>query len=149
MQKAIEAPHVHCAVLGDRRNGVERLSLIGTLDRSTLTLLEDEVATLSHVDGALVLDLRNLVEVDVDAVRALMAMARRAAAASWLLFVVHCRGSVREAFVREGASDLISADVSTVLSPGDGAWESISLPPLPGQRGSSRHRIQRERSETC
>jgi len=149
VQKAIEAPHVHFAVLGDRRNGVERLSLIGTLDRSTLTLLEDEVAAVSHVDGALILDLHNLVEVDPDAVRALMAMARRAAAASWLLFVVRCRGSVREAFVREGASDLISADVSTVLSPGDGAWESISLPPSPGQRGSPRHRIHKERSETC
>jgi hypothetical protein len=90
VQKAIEAPHVHFAVLGDRRNGVERLSLIGTLDRSTLTLLEDEVATV-----------------------------------------------------------LLSADVSTVLSPGDGAWGSISLPPSPGQRGSPRHRIHRERSETC
>ena len=148
MQKAIEAPHVHFAVLGDRRNGIERLSLIGTLDRSTLTLLEEEVATVSHVDGALVLDLHNLVEVDVDAVRALMAMARRAAAASWLLFVVRCRASVREAFVREGASDLLSADVSTVLSSGDGGWESISLPPLPGQ-GAPRHRIRRDRSETC
>jgi hypothetical protein len=98
VQKAIEAPHVPFAVLGDRRNGLDRLPLIGTLDRSTLTLLEDEVATVSHADGALVLDLHNLVD--------------------------------------------LSADVSAVLSPGDGGWESISLPPLPGQRvNTSRLRI--------
>jgi anti-anti-sigma regulatory factor len=128
------APHVHFAVLGDRRNGIDRLSLLGTLDRSTIPLLENEVAEVSHTDGALILDLHNLDAVDLDAVHALQAMSRRAAVAGSLLFIVHSRESVRETFVREGAADLLCADVSSFLSPGDGRWAPISLPPLPGQR---------------
>ena len=135
MQNATDAaPHVHFAVLGDRRTGIDRLSLLGTLDRSTIPLLEEEVAGVSHADGALVLDLHNLDAVDVDAGRALQSRARRAAAGGWLLLIVHSREYVREAFVREGAADLLCADVSAVLSPGDGRWAPISLPPLPGQR---------------
>jgi anti-anti-sigma regulatory factor len=129
-----ETRRVHFAVLGDRRNGVDRLSLIGTLDRSTLMLLEEEVAGLSHTGGALVVDLHNLDEVDLDAVRALQAMALRAAGDGWSLFIVHCRQQVRETFERVGAADLLSADVSAILSEGAGDWLPISLPPLPGQR---------------
>jgi anti-anti-sigma regulatory factor len=128
------APHVHFAVLGERRNGIDRLSLLGSLDSSTIRLLEDEVAGVAHADGALVLDLHNLDAVDIGAVRALQEMARWAVAEGWLLFIVRSRESVREAFVREGAADLLCADVSAVLSPGDGGWAPISLPPLPGQR---------------
>jgi anti-anti-sigma regulatory factor len=134
VQRAVDAPHVHFAVLGDRRNGVERLSLIGTLDRSTVALLQGEVDGLSHVDGAIVLDLHNLDGVDIDAVRALEGLARRAVDDGWLLFIVHCPDAVREAFERDGAGGLLSADVSAVLSSGDGDWAPISLPPLPGQR---------------
>jgi anti-anti-sigma regulatory factor len=129
-----QKPRVGFAVLGDRRNGVDRLSLIGTLDRSTLTLLEDEVAGLSHTGGALVVDLHNLDAVELDAVRALQAMALRAARDGWSLFIVHSREPVRMAFERVGAADLLSADVSAVLSEGAGDWSPISLPPLPGQR---------------
>jgi anti-anti-sigma regulatory factor len=134
VQNAIDAPHVHFAVLGDRRNGVERLSLIGTLDRSTVALLQREVDDLSHTDGAIVLDLANLDAVDVDALGALKAMARGAADAGWMLFIVHGRDPVRMAFEREGAGGLLSVDVSEVLSSGDGDWSPIPLPPLPGQR---------------
>jgi anti-anti-sigma regulatory factor len=142
VQSAIDAPHVHFAVLGDRRNGVERLSLIGTLDRSTVTLLDREVSDVSHADGAIVLDFANLEDVDIDAVHVLEAMARRAVDEGWFLFLVHCRGPVREAFERGGGGGLLSADVSDVLSSGDGDWEPISLPPLPGQRlNTSRLRI--------
>ena len=134
MQNAIDAPHVHFALLGDRRNGVERLSLFGTLDRSTVVMLEREVDEVSHADGAVVLDLQNLDAVDMDAVRALQAMARSAADGGWLLFIVHSRESVREAFERDGAADLLSGDVSAILSSGDGDWAPITLPPPPGQR---------------
>jgi anti-anti-sigma regulatory factor len=134
VQRAVDAPHVHFAVLGDRRNGVERLSLIGTLDRSTVALLRGEVDGLSHVDGAVVLDLHNLDAVDIEAVRELERLARRAVDGGWLLFIVHCPDAVREVFERDGAGDLLSADVSAVLSSGDGDWAPISLPPLPGQR---------------
>lgn len=142
MQRAVDAPHVHFAVLGDRRNGVERLSLIGTLDRSTVALLRGEVDGLSHVDAAVVLDLHNLDAIDVDAVRELEGLARRAVDDGWLLFIVHCPDVVRAAFERDGARGLLSADVSAVLSSGDGDWAPISLPPLPGQRvNTSRLRI--------
>jgi anti-anti-sigma regulatory factor len=134
VQTAAEAPHVHFAVLADRRNGVDRLTLIGTLDRSGQLLLEREVAELAHAGGALVLDLHNLVVVALDAVRSIRAMARRAKEAGWSLFIVHTRQSVREAFEGVGASDVLSADVSTALAGGGGDWSPISLPPLPGQR---------------
>ena len=133
MQNAIDVPHVHFAMLGDRRNGVERLSLIGTLDGSTVRLLEREVDDVSHADGAVVLDLHNLDLVDIDAVRSLEAIARRAVDEGWFLFIVHCSAPVRAAFEREGGAGLLSADVSEVLSSGEGDWAPISLPPLPGQ----------------
>jgi anti-anti-sigma regulatory factor len=133
VQNAIDTPHVHFAVIGDRRNGVDRLSLIGTLDRSTVAILEREVDDVSHADGAIVLDLHNLDAVEVDAVRALQAMAQRAADGGWFLFIVHSAEPVREAFERDGAADLLSGDVSDILSSGDGDWAPIALPPLPGQ----------------
>jgi anti-anti-sigma regulatory factor len=108
--------------------------LIGTLDGSTVRMLEHEVDDVSHADGAVVLDLANLDVVDVDAVQALGAIARRAVDEGWFLFIVHCSAPVRAAIEREGGAGLLSADVSEVLSSGDGDWAPISLPPLPGQR---------------
>ncbi len=92
---------------------------------------------MSHADGAVVLDLQNLDAVEIDAVRALQAMARSAADGGWLLFIVHSRESVREAFERDGAADLLSGDVSAILSSGDGDWAPITLPPSPGQRANT------------
>jgi anti-anti-sigma regulatory factor len=122
------------AVLGDRRNGVARLSLLGTLDRDSVVLLESEVDGVAHAGGAVVLDLLILETVDLNAVRALEAMARRATDEGWLLFLVRAPDHVRDEFDRVGALGLLSADVSEVLSEGDGDWESISLPPSPWQR---------------
>lgn len=130
----VEPDGVRFAVVGDRRNGVDRLSLIGTLDRDTVALLESEVDGVAHAGGAVVLDLLNLASVELDAVRVLEAMARRAAEAGWLLFLVHCREPGLAVFERAGALGLLSADVSDVLSEGDGDWEPISLPPLPWHR---------------
>jgi anti-anti-sigma factor len=126
---AIDSPDIHFAMLGDRRNGVERLSLIGALDRSTVGVLEQEVEELAHPDGAVVLDLYNIHAVDLDAVRVLESMAQRAAAGGWLLFLVHAQTSVRDAFERVGCARLLSGDVSDALSSGDGDWAPISLPP--------------------
>jgi hypothetical protein len=111
----VEPEGVRFAVVGDRRNGVDRLSLIGTLDRDTVVLL-------------------NLAAVDLAAVRALEVMARVAAERGWMLFLVHCREPNLEVFERAGALDLLSTDVSDVLSAGDGDWEPISLPPPPWHR---------------
>ena len=134
MLQPTDTPDVAFAVLGDRRNGVDRLSLIGALDGWTVSLLEAEVDDVAHAGSAVVLDLHNLESVDMEAVHALEEMGRRAGEAGWLLFIVNVRDPVREAFVRDGAGDLLSADVSAVLSSGDGTWAPISLPPLPGER---------------
>ena len=130
----IEPEDVRFAVVGERRNGVDRLSLIGTLDRDAVVLLESEVDGVAHPGGAVVLDLLNLASVDLAAVFALEAMARVAAEKGWLLFLVHCREPSLEVFARAGALGLLSSDVSDVLSAGDGDWEPISLPPVPWQR---------------
>ena len=130
----VEPEGVRFAVVGDRRNGVDRLSLIGTLDRDTVVLLESEVDGVAHAGGAVVLDLLNLASVDLAAVFALEAMARVAAKRGWLLFLVHCREPDLEVFERAGALGLLSTDVSDVLSGGDGDWEPISLPPPPWHR---------------
>jgi anti-anti-sigma regulatory factor len=134
LQNTVEPDGVRFAVVGDRRNGVDRLSLIGTLDCDTVALLESEVDGVAHAGGAVVLDLLNLVSVDLDAVRVLEAMTRRAAEGGCLLFLVHCREPGLAVFERAGAQGLLSADVSNVLSAGDGDWEPISLPPLPRHR---------------
>lgn len=134
MQNATESSGARLAVLGDRRNGVDRLSLIGTLDRTTISLLEPEVDGVAHAGGAVVLDLNNLDGVDLDAVRALEALSRRAEQEGWVLFLAHCPDPVRAAFERDGAAALVSGDVSDALSAGEGDWTPVSLPPLPGQR---------------
>jgi anti-anti-sigma regulatory factor len=132
MLRSIDVPDVPFAVLGDRRNGIDRLSLIGTLDSRTLSLLASELDDVAHADGAVVLDLHNLGSVDIEAIHALEKIGRRARGGGWLLFIVNVQDAVREAFERDGAGDLLSEDVSGVLSSGDGDWEPISLPP--GQR---------------
>jgi anti-anti-sigma factor len=134
MLQPIDEPSVRFAVLGDRRNGVDRLSLIGALDRSTVSALEAELDDVAHAGGAVVLDLHNLAWVDTGAVHVLQEIGRRASDAGWLLFIVNVQDPVQEAFERDGAGDLLSADVSDVLSTGDGDWAPISLPPLPGER---------------
>ena len=137
----VEPEGVRFAVVGDRRNGVDRLSLIGTLDRDTVSLLESEVDGVAHAGGAVVLDLLNLASVDRAAVFALEAMARVAARRGWLLFLVHCRQPSLAVFERAGALGLLSTDVSDVLSAGDGEWEPISLPPPPWHRETPGLRI--------
>jgi anti-anti-sigma regulatory factor len=144
VQDAIEARGARLAVLGDRRNGVDRLSLIGTLDRSTVPLLAPEVDGVVHPGGAVVLDLRNLDAVDLAAVRMLEALTRRAFDEGWFLFLV-CLEPVRAAFERDGALGLLSGDVSQALSEGEGDWTPVVPPRSPGQRERAiRRRILEE-----
>jgi anti-anti-sigma factor len=137
VQMVTDVPDVPFAILADRRNGVDRLRLAGTLDRSSLPLVEHSVTELSRAGGALVLDLHNVDAVEINAVRALRAIARRADDAGGSLFIVHSREQVRDRFEGVGAGDLLSADVSADLAAGAGDWVPISLPPFPGQRVST------------
>ena len=133
MQNPAEEPEVRFAVLGDRKDGVDRLSLIGTLDRDTVALLESEVDGVARGGGAVVLDLLHLERVEIDAVRVVEAMARRAIEDGWMLSVVRFPDPVRAAFESDGIWGLLGADVSDALSVGDGEREPIPLPPSPGQ----------------
>ena len=134
MQHPIEALDVPFAVHGHRRNGVDRLSVVGPLDARTVSKLESALDEIAHAWGALLIDLRNLHSVDIEAVRALEEIGRCAAEGGWLMFIVNVRPSVRDAFEREGAGDLLCEDVLDLLASGEGDWAPISLPPLPGER---------------
>ena len=134
MQHPIDAPEVPFAVLGHRRIGVDRLSLLGALNDRTVSLLESVLDEIVHAGGATVLDLHHLGSVDMDAVQALEEIGRRAGVEGRMFFIVNVQPAVREAFERDGAGDLLSEDLVDLLSSSDGDWTPISLPPLPGER---------------
>lgn len=147
MQDPVDTPEeVRFAVRGDRRNGIDRLSLVGELDRGGVPTYEGELEGVAHAGGALIIDLRGLDAVDSDGVRALEATAQHAGQDGWWLFIVNSRDPVRHAFELAGADMLLSeTDVSDVLASGDGGWSPMSLPPLPGERKIRRFRVVRDR----
>lgn len=146
MQNRIDTPEPRFAVRGDRRNGVDRLSLVGELDRSNVSTLEDELEGVAHAGGALVIDLRDLDTMDADGVRVLEATAQHAGQDGWWLFIVNSRDPIRHAFELAGADMLLSeTDVSDILASGDGGWYPMSLPPLSGERKIRRLRVVRDR----
>ena len=143
MQNPVSSPESRFAVHGDRRNGVDRLALVGELDLSTVPMLETELDALAHPGGAVILDLRDLDGVDTAGVRAVQATAQGAEQGGWWLFIVNPPDLVRDAFEGAGAGDLLSeTDVSDVLSSGPGEWAPTSLPPLPGQRKRPSRRLR-------
>lgn len=146
MQNRIDTPEPRFAVRGDRRNGVDRLSLVGELDRDNLSTFEHELEGVTHAGGALIIDLRGLDSVDDDGVRVLEETALHAGQGGWWLFIVNSCGLVRDAFERAGVDMLLSdMDVSEILASGDGEWSPTSLPPLPGERKIRRLRVVRGR----
>lgn len=146
MQNTKTAPESLFAVRGDRRNGIDRLSMLGELSRSTVPLLERELDDVAHAGGAVVLDLGALESVDASGVRALEGMARDAGRGRWRLFIVNCGGRARDAFERAGAGALLSVtDVSDVLASGAGEWSPISLTRVPRQRTSRASQLAKER----
>jgi anti-anti-sigma regulatory factor len=146
VQNRIDIPDPRFAVHGDRRNGVDRLSLVGELDRNNLFTFELELEGVAHAGGALIIDLRELDAVDGVGVHALERAAMQAGQDGWWLFIVNSRSLVREAFERAGVDMLLSdMDVSEVLASGDGEWSPTSLPPLPGERKIRRLRVVGER----
>ena len=112
MQHPIDVPEAPFAVRGHRRNGVDRLSLFGALDGRTVSKLESALDDIAHAGGALLIDLRNLDSVDIEAVRALEEIARCAAEGGWLLFIVNVQPPVREVFEREVPAISSVSDVS-------------------------------------
>jgi len=146
VQQATEAPETRLAVRGGRRNGIDRLFLIGDLDRSSVLMLESELVAVAHKGGAVVIDLRELTSIDEWGLHALERAAGRAGPDSWRLAIVNARDLVLEAFVEAGVEHLVSGvDLSDLLDAGDGRWLPISLPPFPGQRARASARGGGER----
>ena len=129
-----------------RRNGIDRLSLVGALDLSNVLMLEGELTAVAHAGGALVLDLRELTSIDRWGLHTLERVARRSNSGTSRLFIVNARGPVRDAFEAAGIADLLGgADLSDLLDTGDATWSPISLPPLPGRRAGGHLTAAEER----
>jgi anti-anti-sigma factor len=132
-------------VLGTRRNGIDRLSLIGELDRSTVLILESELVSVAHPGGAIVLDLGDLTSIDAWGLRTLERLAQPAGGSRGRLTIVNGHGAVLEAFERAGIGHLLSGtDLSELLDAGTGEWSPVSLPPFLGRRVSTPPGISRE-----
>jgi anti-anti-sigma factor len=145
VQQSIDTREERFAVRGGRRNGIDRLFLIGELDRSSVLMLESELVALAHSGGAIVLDLSALTSIDLWGLRTLERAAQHADLRGWRLSIVNGDGSVLDAFERAGFDHLLSgADLSDLLDAGDGEWSPIPLPPLLGQRVSGPHQVARE-----
>ena len=133
------------AVLCTRRNGIDRLSLIGELDRSTVLILESELVSIAHPGGAIVLDLGDLTSIDAWGLRTLERVAQRAGGSRGRLSIVNGHGVVLDAFERAGVGYLLSgADLSELLDAVHGEWSPVSLPPFLRQGVSTRPRVVRE-----
>jgi anti-anti-sigma factor len=139
VQNPSSAAEGRFAVRGDRRNGIDRLSLVGELDHGNVLMLEGELNAFARAEGALIVDLRGLTSIDRWGLHALERAAKRAGQGALRLAIVNGRGRVLRAFKAAGFGHLLSgSDVSELLDPSNGAWSPVSLPPLLGQRGSER-----------
>ena len=131
MQQSNGIHNAQLAVCGARRNGIDRLSLSGELDRSSVRLLERQLTLVVHVAGAVILDLRDLVSIDAWGLRLMERAARRARSGPWRLAMVAGQGAVRDAFVRAGIGHLLSGpELSDLLDAGAGEWSPVALSPL-------------------
>lgn len=145
-QNPSSAPEGHFDVHGERRNGIDRLFLVGELDHASVLLLEGQLNAIVHAEGALILDLRDLTSIDRWGLHALDRAAKRADQGALRLFIVNGHGSVLDAFEAAGIGHLLNGtDVSDLLDSGDGASSPISPPPLLGQRAGVGLRIAEER----
>jgi anti-anti-sigma regulatory factor len=146
VQEASEAHDTGFVVLGARRNGIDRLFLMGALDRSSVLILESELLGVAHPDGAVILDLSDLLSIDAWGLHTLERAAEGTGPRTGRLSIVNAHGPVLDAFERAGIGHLVSGDdVSDLLDAGDGEWSPISLPPLLRRRVSGRPQVARER----
>jgi anti-anti-sigma factor len=142
VQQPIETSDIRFAVHGARRNGIDRLFLIGDLDRSSVLILESELVDVAHPGGAIVLDLRDLTSIDTWGLRTLDRAMQRAGGSTGRLSIVNGQDRVIEAFDSAGLGYLLSGtDLSDLLDGGDGEWSPVSLPPFLGRRVHSGPRV--------
>jgi anti-anti-sigma regulatory factor len=102
------APEVRFAISSSRRAGIDRLFLVGDLDRSSVLMLEGELNAVARAGRALILDLRELTSIDRWGLHTLERVARGSGLGPRRLSLVHCHGPVLDAFEAAGLDDLLS-----------------------------------------
>jgi len=144
LQRPRGAHHIPFAVVGARRNGIDRLFLKGRLDRSTALILESELVNVAHPNGAVVVDLVGLVSIDASGLHTLEEAAHRRAPHAGRVSIINGQGPIRVAFEEAGISHLLGGqDLSDLLDAGDGEWSPVSLPPFLGPRVEDRPPVLR------
>jgi anti-anti-sigma regulatory factor len=140
------APDVRFTIRRTRRNGIDRLSLVGALDRDSVLVLEGELNAVARAGGALILDLRELTSIDRWGLHTIERVARRLDPCTSRIYIVNGDGPVSEALETAGMGDLLTgSDLSELLDAGDGTWSSTSLPPFPAQRVNTQLQVAEER----
>jgi anti-anti-sigma factor len=134
MQDLGSAPDTTFAIRGDRRIGIVRLFVSGTLDAFTAAIFERELDAVVHPGGALILDLGDVIAIDGSGLAALERVALRADRDAWRLAIVNSNEAVRRFFEMNGDDHVVSStDVSHLLDAGIGEWSPIPLPPYLGR----------------
>ncbi len=142
MQNSSSAPEDRFDVRGERRDGIDRLFLVGELDHSSVLLLEGELNAVVRAEGALILDLRGVTSIDRWGLHALDRVAQRAGQGAFRLSFVNAPGPVLDAFEAAGIGHLLSeTDVSDLLGSCDGASSQTLPPSLLGRRAGGRLRV--------
>jgi anti-anti-sigma regulatory factor len=137
LQQSTAVDETRFAVRASRRNGIDRLFLIGELDRTSVLVLERELLGVAHAGGAVILDLRDLTTIDRWGLRTLERAAQRAGPSAWRLSIINGRGLVLDAFEKAGIDHLLSGpSLPDLLDGGDGEWTAIS-PHLLAERATS------------
>ncbi len=133
MHDSSSAPDPTFALRADRRLGIVRLFVSGTLDAFSAVTLERELEAVVHPAGTLILDLGDVIAIDRSGLDALERVARRAGRDAWRLSIVDGNEAVRRVFELSGDDHLLSStDVSHLLDAGDAEWSTIPLPPYLG-----------------
>lgn len=133
MQDPSSAPDPTFAIRGDRRIGIVRLFVSGTLDAFSAATFERELDAVVHPGGALILDLGDVIAIDGSGLAALERVALSADRDAWRLSIVNSNEAVRRFFEMNGDDHVVSStDVSHLLDAGDGEWSPIPLPPYLG-----------------
>jgi anti-anti-sigma factor len=100
------------AVRLESRNGIQRLFLIGQLDRVSVALFRHEVDGFS-LEDALIVDLRYLTFLDLTGLRAIDGFLQRTVRPGSQAHLVNATDRVRATFVSAGKGRFLNPDATT------------------------------------
>ena len=100
------------AVRLESRNGIQRLFLVGQLDRVSVALFRHQVDGFS-VEDALIVDLRYLTFLDMTGLRAIDGFLQRTVRPGSQAHLVNASAQVRATFVSAGRGRLLNDDATS------------------------------------